>query len=109
MRFSRVIGQIVGLGAALRRRGHDVTLMTSAYFGVSRNTNAAAQFIVESRQPGGVFTPLFECTSNQSGILIPLNPHIIIPKNSDVRVRGSVGANSTGMRAWFNGHLAIVD
>ena len=37
-----------------------------------------------------------------------LDPYIIVPKNSDVRMRATSSANNTEVEAGMNGYLAIV-
>ena len=88
----------------------DYLFITLVYASVKRNTAGIVDFRLETREPGGVFLPKFEFSVSQaSGVAhIPLSPHIIVPKNYDVRITGNSSAANIQADAGFNGVLALI-
>lgn len=98
--------------AATTISDQDYLIITSTEFSVSRGgaSDAAVDFLVEVRRPAGVFRATLEGTvTKQAGtIAIPIDPCLIIPRNSDIRIQANSSANSTPVRAVFSGYLASI-
>lgn len=88
----------------------DYYVMTGFYGAVSAKQSAAADFYVEIRNPNGVFLPkaCFTASSTGGNSDISLDPAIIVPKNSDVRVRCETETNNAVVFGIFKGYLAKV-
>ena len=88
----------------------DYYVMTGFYGAVSAKQSAAADFYVEIRNPNGVFLPkaCFTASSTGGSSDISLDPAILIPKNSDVRVRCETETNNAVVFGIFKGYLAKV-
>lgn len=88
----------------------DYYVMTGFYGAVSAKQSAAADFYVEIRNPNGVFLPkaCFTASSTGGNSDISLDPAIIVPKNSDVRVRCDTETNNAVVFGIFKGYLAKV-
>jgi len=78
--------------------------------GVSQKAARSAEFQLEIREKGGVFRPndLYVAASPGPTTTIELAPYIIVPPNSDVRIRTIASANSTAVAASFTGVFGIV-
>lgn len=88
----------------------DYCIITQVYMGVRRSNAAAIDVTFEVSQPNELFHPRFEFSTAQGGGpgVIDLDPYIIVPKNSDVRIRAATTVNGTTVTAGWNSHLAIV-
>ena len=88
----------------------DYWILTSLHAGVLTKTAATAEFELQVRLSGKVFRNIHDFSANSSSgtIELLLDPYIIVPKNSDVRMRATSSANNTEVEAGMNGYLAIV-
>lgn len=90
----------------------DYFIMTGAMFSVNRTSTAAnVDFIIEVREPGKVFRPVFGrvTVSNTTGTSrIQLDPAVLVPKNSDIRVQAIANTNNVPVTAEFAGYIAQV-
>ena len=64
---------------------------------------------LEVRLKGGVFRERLNLAASSSGGIaqVDLNPALIIPNNSDVRIRGLADSNGRTVSGYINGYLAI--
>jgi hypothetical protein len=88
----------------------DYYVMTGFYGAVSAKQSAAVDFYIEIKKPNGVFlqTACFTASSTGGNSDISLDPAIIVPKNSDVRVRCETTDNNAVVFGIFKGYLAKV-
>ena len=88
----------------------DYYVMTGFYGAVSAKQSAAVDFYIEVKKPNGVFlqTACFTASSTGGNSDISLDPAIIVPKNSDVRVRCETNDNNAVVFGIFKGYLAKV-
>jgi len=88
----------------------DYYVMTGFYGAVSAKTSAAVDFYVEIKEPDGVFLQkaCFTASSSGGNSDISLDPAIIVPKNSDIRVRCETAQNNAVVFGIFKGYLAKV-
>ena len=88
----------------------DYYVMTGFYGAVSSKQSAAVDFYIETRELSGVFLQkaCFTASSSGGNSDISLDPAIIIPKNSDVRVRCETSDNNAVVFGIFKGYLAKV-
>jgi hypothetical protein len=88
----------------------DYYILTGGFGGVSGKQAAAVDFYLEVREAGKVFTQKAAVTANSlgGGWNVELDPAVIIPKNSDIRVTAEADANNTIVFASFKGYLAGV-
>jgi hypothetical protein len=88
----------------------DYYVMTGFYGAVSAKQSAAVDFYVEVKEPDGVFLQkaCFTASSSGGNSDISLDPAIIVPKNSDVRVRCETSDNNAVVFGIFKGYLAKV-
>lgn len=104
-------GSTQSLKAATTISNVDYYIITSLWCSVEKKTTAVVDFVLEIRQPGGVFRPRTWMTLNtaaQTSQQIDFKPYVIVPKNADVRVRATASTTSVGVNAAFNGYLAKV-
>lgn len=88
----------------------DFWIITQVFSSAERNNSANVDMALEVREYGGVFRPRFKWATRSSGqnaILINLNPAIIVPRNSDVRLVAISDAANTAVDGWMNGYLAL--
>lgn len=105
------IGDTQSFKAATTFSNSDYFICTGGFVSIRRNTAAAVDFTLEIRRPGGVFRPATRVNLNTTGSTaqqISFDPYVIVPKNSDIRVRASTSANNTQVDASFQGYLALV-
>jgi hypothetical protein len=96
--------------AATTISNQDYYVVTQFHGGAAKQGSAAViDALLEIRTVGGLFLPKIELSvSNTSGSFhVDLDPYIIVPKNSDIRVRAEATASSE-VDAGFNGYLAQV-
>lgn len=89
----------------------DYFIMTSAVFSVGKATSASCDFQLEVRKPGQLFLPVHRVTVNSvasSTMQIIYSPHLIVPRNSDIRIRAISSANNVEVNSSFAGYLANV-
>ena len=88
----------------------DYYVMTGFYGAVSAKQSAAVDFYIEIKEPDGVFLQkaCFTASSSGGNSDISLDPAIIVPKNSDVRVRCETANNNAVVFGIFKGYLAKV-
>ena len=88
----------------------DYYVMTGFYGAVSAKQSAAVDFYIEIKEPDGVFLQkaCFTASSSGGNSDISLDPAIIVPKNSDVRVRCETSDNNAVVFGIFKGYLAKV-
>lgn len=88
----------------------DYFIMTYLNGSVRKATSASVDFIVQVRQPGGVFRESFIFTSSQSGGTVNIigEPYLIIPKNSDIRIQADSSTTNVSVGAVFAGYIAKV-
>lgn len=88
----------------------DYWIITGVMGCVNRNNTAKVDFELQIRESGGVFRTRYEFTgADDSGVeFVNLDPYIIAPKNSDIRVVATASASSTQVTAAIHGYLAIV-
>lgn len=86
----------------------DFAIVTSVHGFVNRNSSASVDFQLQVRLYEKQFRTVFSfgAHSNGSNLQLPLRPMLIIPPNSDVRIRANSSANSTSAEASFNALLA---
>ena len=96
--------------AATTLSNEDYYVMTGFYGAVSAKQSAAVDFYVEIRNPNGVFLPkaCFTASSSGGNSDVSLDPAIIVPKNSDIRVRCETETNNAVVFGIFKGYLAKV-
>ena len=88
----------------------DYYIMTGFYGAVSAKQSAAVDFYIEIKEPDGVFLQkaCFTASSSGGNSDISLDPAIIVPKNSDIRVRCETSDNNAVVFGIFKGYLAKV-
>ncbi len=88
----------------------DYYVMTGFYGAVSAKQSAAVDFYIEIKEPDGVFLQraCFTASSSGGNSDISLDPAIIVPNNSDVRVRCETSDNNAVVFGIFKGYLAKV-
>lgn len=98
------------LKSATTFSSQDYYIMTGFYGSVSAKTSAAVDFYIEIREPNGVFLPMacFTASSTGGNSDISLDPAIIAPKNSDLRIRCETQDNNAVVFGIFKGYLAKV-
>ena len=87
---------------------NDYWIITNIYASVLEKSSAFADVQLEFRQNGFVFRPFFDISisSNSGTIQLDLDPCIIVPSNSDVRMTALAGAANIHVTAGINGYLA---
>jgi hypothetical protein len=88
----------------------DYCILTGGFGGVSGKQDASADFYLEVRLAGRVFTQKAAVTTSSGGGNwdINLDPAVIIPRNSDIRVVVQADSNNAVVFASFKGYLAKV-
>jgi hypothetical protein len=88
----------------------DYWIITSIDISVRKTTNGAVDFELQIREPGKVFRTQYFISShsNAGAELFMLQPCIIAPKNSDIRMVGTASVNNMAASASIHGVLAIV-
>lgn len=82
--------------------------LSRIHVGVAKKTAATADFVMEVREPGGVFRArdLYVASSPGPTTVIEIDPWYPIPCNSDIRIVCNASASSTPVSAGFSGRLA---
>tara|TARA_R110000822_G_scaffold114707_1_gene246380 strand:+ start:944 stop:1762 length:819 start_codon:yes stop_codon:yes gene_type:complete len=88
----------------------DYYILTGGFGGVSGKQDSSADFYLEVRLAGRVFTQKAAVTTSSGGGNwdINLDPAVIVPRNSDIRVVVQAGSNNAVVFASFKGYLAKV-
>jgi hypothetical protein len=96
--------------AATTFSNEDYYVLTGSYGAVSLKQTAAVDFYLELRLPGKTFrqAALFTASSSGGAFNIEFDPSIIIPKNSDIRLRCESSSNNAVAFGVFRGYLAKV-
>ena len=90
----------------------DYYILTVFSASIDKKTSAVADFEFQIRRAGSVFRPVFRLglsTTGSNTIVRAFDPPIVVPRNSDVRVRATSSASNTDVDASFNGYLATTD
>ena len=96
--------------AATTFSNEDYYILTGGFGSVTYKQAAAVNFYLETRQDGKVFREGAAVSANSSGGAwqIKLDPAIVIPKNSDLRITCQSGSQGAEVYASFQGYLAKV-
>ena len=99
-----------GFKAATTFSDGDYYIMTGAFGAVSLKAAAVIDFYIEIRPPGSIFRQIAATSANSTGSTwnLELDPAIIIPKNSDIRIVVESGSNGAVAFANFKGYIAEV-
>lgn len=86
----------------------DYLFLTSGFGSVSNKQAASVDFYLEVKLPGGVFRQQTAISASSTGgaFSIELNPCVIVPRNSDIRVRAETGTNGATVFTNFQGYIA---
>jgi hypothetical protein len=89
----------------------DYWVVMGIYAAVLRKTSAQANFELQVRASGGVWRSqsVLNATSTNAPCVITIDPPLIIPANSDTRVRAQASTTGVDCVAWVNGYLALAD
>lgn len=87
----------------------DYGIITSVYGGVSSKRSAAAEFNLQVREFGKVFRTILNWSSTQGETRINLQPHIIVPPNSDVRIVAKSDTADTEVVGGFNAYFGLIN
>lgn len=79
-------------------------------FSIIKKTGSAVDFELQIRRPGQVFRRIdnWGVNSNSATVPFPIKPFIIVPKNSDFRIRAKADTANTQVAASMYGYLASV-
>ena len=88
----------------------DYWIVTALDVSVERTNAAAVDFELQVREFGKVWRTRYFISSNSSagGMLYQLEPCIVIPANSDVRMVATSAVNNTGVTSSIHGVLAEI-
>lgn len=101
-------GEQQSFKAATTISASDYWIITEVFGSILKKTAGFVDFRLEVRESGGVFRPAVNWAASSAGaasILLPINPPLIVPPNSDVRITALADATAT-CAAWVNGYLA---
>ena len=89
---------------------NDYWILTDVYASILEKSSSFADFELQIRQNGFVFRPQFDVgiSSSSGTINLSLDPCIVVPSNSDVRIVATAGSANTHITAGLNGYLASV-
>lgn len=100
------------LKASTTISSQDYYFITSWFGSVNKKTAATVDFRLKIRESGGVFrsivAPITLNTAGKSFFRLPLDPCIIVPKNSDVIMTAVASTTSVEVSGGFNGYLALI-
>lgn len=99
------------LKAATSISSQDYWIVVGAVFSVNRQNSRSVDFKLQVRRVGKVFRTRFTASVNSTGgsVQVDFEPHLIVPKNSDVRVTATSSGSDTGVDATLKGYLAKVE
>lgn len=88
---------------------YDYWVLTKVYGSVLKKTSASVDFSLQSRESGGVSQEIYGFDGSSSAQNLPhdLDPPIIIPSNSDVRLIGRASTSDVEVIGRISGWLAI--
>lgn len=100
--------------AASATASDEYLFVTRFFASVNRATSAAVDVQLETKAIGGVWKPTFTeiglQTTGTTSMQLDLDPVLIIPPNTDIRVRAQgSSATNTSVSASFAGYLALVE
>lgn len=104
-------GENQSFKAATSLSSTDYWLLTEVVASINEKTAATSDIEIQVREFGKVFRTLFQFAVSSSGantVHIPFDPVIIVPKNSDIRVRALASTSGVSVSANLNGYLAKV-
>lgn len=87
----------------------DYGIITSVYGGVTSKRAAVAEFNLQIREYGKVFRTILNWSSAQGETRVALEPHVVVPPNSDIRITAKVSVNDTEVVAGFNAYFALIN
>jgi hypothetical protein len=95
--------------AATTFSSSDYFVLTGGFGSVSSKTSGAADFYLEIREQNKVFRQVAAISGSAAGPWeIKLDPAVILPKNSDIRVRAETANNNLVVFTVFQGYLAKI-
>jgi hypothetical protein len=95
--------------AATTFSSSDYFVLTGGFGSVSSKTSGAADFYLEIREQNKVFRQVAAISGSAAGPWeIKLDPAVILPKNSDIRVRAETEDNNLVVFTVFQGYLAKI-
>jgi hypothetical protein len=95
--------------AATTFSSSDYFVLTGGFGSVSSKTAGAADFYLEIREQNKVFRQVVAISGSAAGPWeIKLDPAVILPKNSDIRVRVETEDNNLVVFTVFQGYLAKI-
>lgn len=99
-----------GFKGATTFSNEDYYILTGGFGSISNKQAASVDFFLEVRQAGKVFIEQAAVSANSAGgsWQIELDPAVIIPKNSDIRVTCLSGSQGAVVYCNFKGYLAKV-
>ena len=87
----------------------DYFILTGGFGSVSLKQDGAADFYLEVREKGKVFRQVAAVSAaSASPWNIDLDPAVVLPKNSDIRVRVETSTNNVVVFTVFQGYLAKI-
>lgn len=88
----------------------DYFIMTAVSGGISHKSAASGGFYLETRTPSLSFKEIYKFSADRGSgtVQVIFDPYLIIPKNSDIRIRAEASASNTALLAQFQGYLAKV-
>lgn len=98
------------LKCATSLSSQDYWIITEITVGVNRTQTRSVEFKLQVREYGKVFRTIFPAASSSDGatVPIPVNPPIIVKKNSDIRMNAISSGNATQVFSTINGYLAKI-
>lgn len=95
--------------AATTFSSSDYFILTGGFGSVSNKQAGAADFYLEIREQGKVFRQVAAVSASASGPWnVNLDPAVVLPKNSDIRVRVETEDNNLVVFSVFQGYLAKI-
>lgn len=105
-------GHTQSFKAATTFSNSDYFICTGGYAALNKKTAATVDLVIEVRQPGGAFRPasgrISLKTDGTTTRDIAFKPYVIVPKNSDMRIRAIASTTGVEVDASFQGYLAAV-
>jgi len=104
-------GENQSFKAATSLSSTDYWLLTEIVASINEKTSATSDIELQVREFGKVFRTLFQFAVASTGsntVHIPFDPVIIVPKNSDIRIRAKASTSSVSISANLSGYLAKV-
>ena len=89
----------------------DYLFITEVVFATLDGANLETDFILETKATDGVWLPKFEVATAVQGLTTfveSIDPVIIVPKNTDIRVRATMTSGTADVSGKFSGYLAAV-